>query len=215
MSPFDRISLPIESRIATGFARISTAMRSKAWAQAAASGLTPTQADILNLLASRNASLRLMAIAEHLAITPATASDAVASLVSKGLVEKGRAPDDGRAIALKLTKTGARTAISTADWTSFLGVAAETLDDQEKALMLKMIIKMIRQLQERGEIPVNRMCATCRYFGPNEHTDPATPHHCHFVKAPFGDRHLRLDCPEHEEADKHVQQRNWATFVAA
>lgn len=215
MATFDRISTPIESRIATGFARINTAMRAKAWAQAAANGLTPTQADILHLLASRNESLRLSAIAEQLAITPATASDAVSALVNKDLVEKGRAPDDGRAIALKLTKTGARLAITVPDWSGFLGAAAETLSKEEQAVMLKLIIKMIRELQERGDIPVNRMCVSCQYFGPNEHDDPRAPHHCHFVNAPFGDQHLRLDCPEHKEAEKTIQLRNWATFAGA
>jgi DNA-binding MarR family transcriptional regulator len=215
MSTFDRISTPLESRIATGFARINTAMRAKAWSQAAANGLTPTQADILHLLASRNAPLRLTAIAEQLAITPATASDAVAALVNKDLVEKGRAPDDGRAIALKLTKAGARLAVTVPDWTGFLGAAADTLSKEEQALLLKMILKMIRELQERGEIPINRMCVSCKYFGPNETDDPRAPHYCHFVKAPFGDRHLRLDCAEHEEAEKPIQLRNWATFAAA
>lgn len=209
---FDHLSTPIETRIATGFARINTAMRAKAWSQAASSGLTPTQADILHLLATRGASLRLSAIAEHLAITAATASDAVTSLVGKGFVEKGRAADDGRAVALKLTKTGARLAVTVADWSGFLSLAAETLSAEEKTQMLKLIIKMIRALQEREEIPLNRMCATCKYFGPNEHENPVTPHHCHFVNAPFGNQHLRLDCPEHEEAEKTIQWRNWASF---
>ncbi len=215
MPTFDRISTPIETRIAAGFARINTALRAKAWSQAAASGLTPTQADILHLLAARNTSLRLSVIAEQLAISAATASDAVAALVNKNLVEKGRAPDDGRAIALTLTRAGARLAATVADWSGFLGAAAETLGEEEKALLLKLIIKMIRELQQRGEIPVNRMCVSCKYFGPNEHGDPAAPHHCHFVNAPFGDRHLRLDCPEHEEAEHTIQLRNWATFAAA
>lgn len=215
MSTFDYISTPLETRIATGFARINTAMRAKAWSQAAANGLTPTQADILHLLASRNVPLRLSAIAEQLAITPATASDAVGALVSKNLVEKGRASDDGRAIALTLTKTGARVAVTVPDWTGFLGAAAETLSKEEQSQLLKMIIKMIRALQEKGEIPVNRMCVTCKYFGPGESDDPATPHYCHFVKAPFGDQHLRLDCAEHEEAEKPVQLRKWAIFAEA
>lgn len=215
MPTFDRISTPLETRIATGFARINTAMRAKAWSQAAANGLTPTQADILHLLASRNTPLRLSAIAEQLAITPATASDAVAALVNKELVEKGRAPDDGRAIALKLTKAGARLAVTVPDWTAFLGAAADTLSKEEQALLLKMIVKMIRELQERGEIPINRMCVSCKYFGPNETADTHNPHYCHFVKAPFGDRHLRLDCAEHEEAEKTIQLRNWATFAVA
>lgn len=215
MGSFDDISTPIESRIAAGFARINIAMRAKAWAHAGANGLTPTQADILTMLASRNVPLRLSLIAEQLAVSAATASDAVTSLVSKGLVEKGRAADDGRAIALKLTKAGARMVATVADWSGFLGTAAETLDEAEKAQLLKLILKMIRTLQERGEIPVTRMCATCKYFGPNEHDNPRTPHHCHLVDAPFGDHHLRLDCPEHEEAEKTIQLRNWATFVGA
>ena len=213
MNTFDHLSMPIESRIATGFARINTAMRSKAWTQAAANGLTPTQADILNLLASRNASLRLSAIAQHLAITPATTSDAVNALIAKGLVEKGRATDDGRAIALKPTKAGARLAVTATDWNSFLGAAAETLNEEEKTALLRLIIKMIRQLQMRGEIPVNRMCVTCRHFGPNEVDDPHTPHYCHVVKAPFGNRHLRLDCPEQEEAEPADQQDKWKVFA--
>lgn len=215
MATFDIISTPLETRIATGFARINTAMRAKVWSQAAANGLTPTQADILHLLASRNAPLRLSAIAEQLAITAATASDAVTALVNKNLVEKGRASDDGRAIALKLTKTGARVAVTVPDWTGFLGAAADTLSKEEQAQLLKMIIKMIRALQEKGEIPVNRMCVTCKYFGPNETGDQGTPHYCHFVKAPFGDQHLRLDCAEHEEAEKSVQLRKWAIFAEA
>lgn len=214
METFDRISTPTDARIATGFARINTAMRAKAWAQAAANGLTPTQADILRLLAARNAPLRLSTIAEHLSITPATASDAVTALVSKALVEKGRAADDGRAIALKLTAAGARLAASVPDWSAFLGAACATLDDKEQAVLLKLLVKMIRALQERGDIPVNRMCVTCKYFGPNESGNPDAPHYCHLVKAPFGDRHLRLDCPEQEEAEKSVQQRNWAVFAA-
>lgn len=215
MANFDRLSAPIESRIAAGFARINTALRSKAWAQAGANGLTPTQADILAMLASRNAPLRLSLVAEQLAISAATASDAVASLVGKGLVEKGRASDDGRAVALTLTRAGARTATTVADWSAFLGAAAETLDEQEKTLLLKLIVKMIRELQQRGEIPVARMCVTCKYFDPNAHDNPRAPHHCHFVGAPFGDRHLRLDCPEHEEAEQTIQFRNWATFAGA
>lgn len=217
MASFDVISTPIETRIATGFARINTAMRAKAWSQAASNGLTPTQAEILHLLGARTASLRLSDIAEQLAVSPATASDAVAALVSKELVEKGRAADDGRAIALKLTKNGARMAVTVADWSGFLGAAAETLGEEEKAMMLKLIVKMIRTLQERGEIPINRMCVSCKYFGPNENSqkDANLPHYCHFVRAPFGDRHLRLDCPEHQEAEQSIQLRNWAIFVEA
>jgi hypothetical protein len=32
------------------------------------------------------------------------------------------------------------------------------------------------------------------------HPEAAEPHHCAFVDAPFGNRALRLDCAEHEQA---------------
>jgi len=59
---------------------------------------------------------------------------------------------------------------------------------------------MIAALQEQGRIPVARMCPTCRFFRPNVHDDPERPHHCAFVDAPFGDRSVRIDCPDHEPA---------------
>ena len=56
---------------------------------------------------------------------------------------------------------------------------------------------MIRTLQEKGRIPVARMCVSCRFFQPFRHDNPARPHHCAFVDAAFGDEELRLDCPDH------------------
>jgi hypothetical protein len=68
-------------------------------------------------------------------------------------------------------------------------------------------------LQERGAIPVAKMCVTCRYFRPNVHPDPERPHHCAFVDAPFGDRSLRLDCPDQEPAPSKERSRLWKAFL--
>jgi DNA-binding MarR family transcriptional regulator len=213
---FDTISAPASERIATGLSRISTAIRHKAWQQATAHGLTPTQADIVALLAARQVAMRLSLIAEQLAITPATASDAVASLVAKELVSKVRAPDDGRAVALSLTASGAALAGNVSDWSVFMRMAADTLNVSEQTLLLRLIIKMIRAMQERGDIPLNRMCVSCRHFAPHRHADAANPHHCTLVDAPMGDRHLRLDCPEHaQQLDALQQQKTWRIFNAA
>ncbi|MCC5670834.1 MarR family transcriptional regulator [Nostoc sp. CHAB 5784] len=42
-------------------------------------------------------------MAKHLAVTAVTASDAVTSLVDKGLVQKTRSSQNGRVIAITLT----------------------------------------------------------------------------------------------------------------
>lgn len=195
MNPFDTISAPIEQTIATGLARIATVMRSQAWAKAFAEGITPTQSDILTLLSTRQEALRLSVIAEQLAITPATASEAVSTLVGKGLVEKGRASDDRRAVALSLSQRGKELAAAGGDSGGLLGMSLLALTPEEKSTLLALIVKLIRSMQERGEISTARMCVTCSYYRP--HDDPQWPHYCNLVKAPFADRHLRLDCPEH------------------
>ncbi|MEO0406975.1 MAG: MarR family winged helix-turn-helix transcriptional regulator [Cyanobacteria bacterium P01_A01_bin.135] len=197
-NPFDTLNEPIAQRIITGLAKVSTALRSQAWQGAEAQGLTPTQGQVLTLLQSATGDgMRLSAIAAGLATSPATASDAVSTLVKKGLVTRERATDDRRAIAIRLTDAGLAQAQQAASWPDFLLDAVDTLPPDEQAIFFKGLTAIIRKLQEQNNIPVSKMCVTCHYFAPYAHKDGDRPHHCNLVDAPFGDRDLRLDCPEH------------------
>ncbi len=158
--------------------------------------------------------MRLSEIADGLAVTPATASDAVAALVEKGLVQKGRAADDARAIAITLTAKGQREAESAASWPDFLLAAVDELSREEQEIFFRSLIKMVRVLQERGQIPISKMCVTCRFFRPNVYSDSDRPHHCAFVDAPFGERHLQLECPDHVAAEPETAARTWQAFLA-
>ncbi|MGH8510685.1 MAG: hypothetical protein ACREU8_04680, partial [Gammaproteobacteria bacterium] len=51
---------------------------------------------------------------------------------------------------------------------------------------IKQQAMQIPFLQERGEVPISRMCVTCQHFRPGVYDDPDTPHHCAFVNAAFG-----------------------------
>ncbi len=202
-NPFDQINEPIAQRTITGLSKISTALRSQSWQGAESQGLTPTQGQILTFLRSTSEDgIRLSAIAKEIAITPATASDAVSSLVKKGLVSRERAKDDRRAIAVCLTPEGQKQAEQAASWPSFLLDAVEALVPEEQAVFYKGLTTIIRTLQEQNKIPVSRMCVTCRYFNANVYDDEARPHHCELVDAPFGDGDLRLDCPEHVPSEE-------------
>ena len=77
---------------------------------------------------------------------------------------------------------------------------------------LKGLMKVIRTLQQQGEISVARMCVSCRFFRPHQHEDPAQPHHCDYVNAPIGDQALRLDCPEYEMASVSQAKELWERF---
>lgn len=201
MTPFDALSTPLSRRLREGLDRIAAAMRADAWGLAEEAGLTPTQAHALTYIAGRgDAGLRLRAVAEHLGVTQPTATDSVAALARKGLVAKRADPGDKRAVAIRVTPAGR-------DVTRAIGLALTasekalaTLTVQEQQTMLELVIKTIRALQEAKAIPPQRLCVTCRHFRPNAHDDAELPHHCGLVDAPFGGRHLRLDCPEHEAA---------------
>jgi DNA-binding MarR family transcriptional regulator len=200
--------------VVTGLLKIGLALKSHAWQDASPKGLTPTQGQILTLLHSRHSSLRLTEIAEGLAVKPATASDAVVTLVEKGLVKKGKDTEDGRAISIALTKAGRIEAESVASWPDFLLAAVDELSESEQMIFFRCLIKMVRSLQEKGKIPVSRMCVNCKFFRPNVYPNSELPHHCQLVNAPFGDRHLRLDCPEHIAAEPEAANQAWQAFLS-
>jgi DNA-binding MarR family transcriptional regulator len=215
MNPIEAGNEPVEQRVAAGLMKIGLALRHRAWQEAGPRGITPTQGQILAVLQRHADGLSLTSIAEQLAVTAPTASDAVRVLTEKGLVGKSRAAADRRAIRVTLTDAGQIEAAQAAGWPEFLAEAAGALSEPEQTAFLRALVKMIRALQDRGEIPVARMCAGCRYFRPNVHTDPVRPHHCAFVDAPFGDRSLRLDCSDFDAATAAAREEIWKAFVGA
>lgn len=200
-------------RVAAGLGKIGLLLKSAAWRQAGGRGLTPTQAQILATLQASGGELRLSDVAKSLAVTAATASDAVAALEAKGLVRKRPAIDDARALAISLTARGKREAVRAAGWPEALLEAVNGLSEAEQGALLRVLTKMIRELQLRGKIPVSRMCVSCTYFRPNVHAKPA-PHHCAYVDAPFGDEALRIDCPDFAAAAREQAEKAWREFIS-
>ncbi|MFT3811162.1 MAG: MarR family winged helix-turn-helix transcriptional regulator [Micropepsaceae bacterium] len=198
--------------IAAGLGRIGAALRADAWQRAEIAGVTPTQAQILAHLASRGPA-RIGALAAALSVTQPTASDAVAALVRKSLVEKRPDPADARATRLHLTGQGLAAATAAATLPEQMRAAIGALDEAEQAGLLKSLSKMIRTLQHAGTIDPQRLCVSCAYFRPNLHADAARPHHCAFVDAAFGDAALRLDCSDHVEAGAADQAERWSRFT--
>ncbi len=196
---FDKNNTPLDRRIAVGLAKLSTAIKQNAWHEAMPQGLTPTQGQVLTLLANRP-GIGLAQVAEGLGIRPPTASDAVRVLEQKGLVAKSRKPDDGRALILSLTPDGISTAEQAQSWPDFLGPALGQLPEPQRQALWQALLSLITALQKRGEIPVSSMCVTCSFFRPNVHQDARRPHHCGLVNAPFGEPDLRLECPDHQPA---------------
>lgn len=197
-------------RVGDGLVKLALVLRQRAWHDANEVGLSATQVQILVFL-HRHATLpnKLGTVARDLNLTNATVSDAVRTLEAKGHLRKERDPRDPRALALSLTDSGRHTAERSANPPNFLLAAVDVLSPDEQTVFLRGLTKMIRQLQERGDIPVAGLCVTCAHFRPNVHLDAERPHHCAFVNAPFGDYSLRLDCAEHESAPPEQRNAAW------
>jgi len=196
-------------RIVCAISRIASVLRSGAWQFATAEGLNPTQVDILEALRSRREGVRLSWIAQHLGVTAASASDSITSLTAKGLIEKGRDSADGRAVALRLTRSGHDLAAKISNSVGFAHEAIYDLPQSTQEALFESLLALIGKLQQSDRFPEIRACVTCKYFAMNRHPDSDAPHHCTLVNAPLSVGLLRLDCPEHDPAQTSVAVRNW------
>lgn len=203
----------VSARIVTSIGRIASVMRSGMWEFATAEHLNPTQAEMLQLLQGRKQGVRLSWLAAQLSISAASASDSVSALVSKGLLYKARAEDDGRATALFLTPEGAAMAARIGGALGFAEQAAAALPASQQAELLTGLFKLIAQLQKTDRFPEMRACLSCRFFEPNAHPGKPAPHHCKLVDAPLSVPLLRTDCLEQEPADPVTKARNWKVFA--
>ncbi len=201
----------ITNRIREGLSRLSVIARHDDWEQAKRVGLNPTQLAILNLLTARVEGMGVQAIARHLALSQPTVTDSILALERKSLVEK-RPGADKRAVIIRVSEEGRQAASAADGAASALTAAVDALSGKQQENLLLLLVQMIRHLQESDAIPVQPMCATCRYFAPFAHPEGERPHHCHYVNAAFGSRDIRIDCREHVTADPATRAATWAVF---
>jgi len=205
---------PLPHRLASALSKVSVSLKRRLWRDASARRISPLQSQILAFLRQRPThGATVTDITRMLGVSMPTASDVIAVLTRRGLLRKFRTESDGRVFNVMLTVRGRRRAEQVMGWPDFLLWAAELLPEEEQESLLRTLVKLIRSIQERGEIPVARMCVTCLHFRPNIHADLQRPHHCALVDAPFGDRLLRVDCNEHVPAPPEQQEQLWQAFL--
>lgn len=204
-------TIPLVERILDSFDRIGAVLRADGWSAGETLGLTPTQATVLSYLANRG-PVRLQEVAAHLGVSLPTASASIDALERKMLVARRKDATDARALALTLTAEGKATVARLQNQSSRLGSIIGALPETEQAGLFLHLVKLIRGLQVAGAIPIQRLCVTCRHFRPFAHPQDDAPHHCALVNAAFGNRALRIDCGEHEDAAPADQAAIWSVI---
>jgi DNA-binding MarR family transcriptional regulator len=208
---FDLLADPPGPRIVTALSKIAIALETEVAPAGAGGGLAPIEIQALTLV-NRTGGIGLERLADTLGIVSEVADRTAAVLEEQGLVTSGRRGRAGAAV-LRVTPRGRSMAERIVAWPDLLVEAVQILEPREQLGFLLGLLKIIRQLQARGMVPIARMCVTCRFFRPNVHEDPERPHHCAFVDAPMGDASLRVDCSEQEPADAALADQNWRRFV--
>ena len=206
----------LTTQLAAGLEKIGLAMKSRTWRREGRSGLGPLQRQVLTLLRSKPGQRAIVStVANKLAVRLPTASEAIATLERKQLVRRRRDMSDGRIVMAQLTAKGNRSCTPSSRMPDRLAIAAEALSAPEQVVLLTSLVKVIRSLQEQGEITVARMCVSCQYFHPNQHGNADRPHHCDSLNIPLGDRSLRLDCQVYEPASSSQVNEAWTNFTGS
>lgn len=186
------------TRLASGLARAAVAIRAGDGAEA---GLERTVAQqlVLLVLTRRDHVFAVDELAAEVGMSEAETLGALDPLGREGLVVLSPAPSYApHAVRVSLTEQGRASSPELLNWAAELLAEIHQLDTDHQRRLLEVVIERIAAMQRAGQIPVTRMCVTCRFFGPYAHAGSDEPHHCHLVDAPFGHRALRLRCPDQE-----------------
>ncbi len=185
------------AKITAGIERMSTVFRAALWEEAKQYNLSPLQVQILLFVAFHDVKqCGITSLAREFAVTKATVSDAVKSLVEKSLLKKLDTAD-ARAFLLALTGEGKKCVGKLSGLSDFFTSALENIPEAEINKIWEGMVLLMGHMQKTGIVPL-RMCSNCQHFGKN-HPDGA-PHYCELMQKPLAVNELRIDCPEYISA---------------
>jgi DNA-binding MarR family transcriptional regulator len=153
------------------------------------------------LLASQLQSMFRSSLVRALDVCCSSLDDAIHQLVTKDLIHVHPTDLPSKDVLLTLEPAGALAAHCLIQWPHVLDSVLESLSPSTQEELYVHLLHTLLQLQEARQIPTSLMCLTCRHVRPRQYPEnPEKPHHCAFVDAPFGDRDLQIDCPEHSDS---------------
>lgn len=155
-------------------------------------GVSLLQLQVVHLLGDGEAH-RLGHVADRLAVTRATLSDAVVAAARKGLVERSGDPRDARVVMLRDTPRGLAlaTEVTARIESSF---SDDVLTDEMRAVALKVLLAEVRRFHLLGVDTTLRCCLTCSHF---QRATPESLLRCMLLEFDMDDSELRVECPHH------------------
>lgn len=169
-------------------------LKAMQWKQARLLGITPLQLQILLFVGYHSPEVNKAAsIATELQVSRPTISDAIGSLVSKGLLEMHADKRDRRSYSLVLTETGLQLMEQAGEYMGKLESVLDKRPAPEKSILYQSVYAIITGLITPEKGGVQRMCYNCAHYSGNKKRQ----HECLFLKKPLLSEELQLDCPVH------------------
>ncbi|SFF03098.1 DNA-binding transcriptional regulator, MarR family [Chitinophaga sp. CF118] len=184
----------IDARLLLSLQRLSDMLKAMQWEQARMLGITPLQLQILLFVGYHPPVVNKAAsIASELQVSRPTISDAVGSLVSKGLLEMHADKRDRRSYSLVLTGTGMQLMKQASEYMGQLKDLLDKKPEQEKNNLYHSVYSIITGLLTADKGGVQRMCFNCAHYNGNKKRQ----HECLFLKKSLLSAELQLDCSYH------------------
>ncbi len=186
----------LTAKITAGLERISEAYKVLLWDFAKKEGLSPIQVQLLIFIAYHPTELNgVSALAKEFNLTKATISDAVKTLLSKGLVQKTASTEDNRSYSLSLTSMGQQIVKAAESFADPIKNILNTIDGAKTESFYKTLSDLIYNLNQTGILSVQRTCKACRFYQVQD-----GGHYCNYLNTRLADKDIRLDCPEFEKS---------------
>lgn len=187
-------NLNTQSKILVALEKISQAFRVLLWNESKEFSLSPIQVQILIFLLYHNQKKRKVSyLAEEFNISKATVSDTIKTLEQKQLIAKETQPSDSRSYTISLTEKGKQLAEQTSVFAHHIKEPIDSLEPHAQENLLESLLGVIRHLNQKGIISVQRMCQNCRFYSHQDNT-----HFCNLLSQSIQTPQLRIDCPEHQ-----------------
>jgi DNA-binding MarR family transcriptional regulator len=170
-------------------------------------GLSPLQAQIVDFVGKTPPRYSgITPLARELGLTKATISEAVDSLLRKGIVAKKTVSSDRRRFQVRLTPKGKGTVENLSAWDVDVKEQLARFTPERKGAMLMFLMELIQSLQEADIIDSSRICLLCENYTEEPEGDDAI-RHCKLRANPLKAGDLRIDCRSFTPRDSLAERR--------
>jgi len=155
----------IDDKVVRGIEILNIIVRHLIWKTSKQVRLSPIQIHFILFLRKKPEKFRKITfLSSEFHLTPATVSNAINSLIKKGIIARKNDPYDRRVYYLYLTERGRKIANTLAQWNKSLKAVVSRLNYEDKRSFFKFFLRLIQSLFKDGAIDQVRICPLCGHL---------------------------------------------------